>query len=85
VGKSPQRETINPSEALLDHRLKTPLSHFSPQRVKGFVEGFPRLRGVTRIINTLPKIGSQEKNGGEITIPECHESFATRQSVAIIA
>ena len=50
TGRHPQREILSPLEALHDHLLVTPPSHFSPQKGKGFVVGFIWVRGVTTAV-----------------------------------
>ena len=52
--KNPQREILSPLEASLDQLWITPPSHFSFQKVKGFVEGFTWLREKNKQLkNTL--------------------------------
>jgi hypothetical protein len=46
-------EILSPLEASLDHVWTTPPSHFTPQKVRGFVDGLTGLRNGTI---TLPKI-----------------------------
>jgi hypothetical protein len=40
TGRHPQREILSPLEASLDHLLITPPSHFTPQKVRGWVGRF---------------------------------------------
>jgi hypothetical protein len=49
TGRRPQREILSPLGASLDHPLMTQPSHFTPQKVKGFVVGFSWLREVSTI------------------------------------
>jgi hypothetical protein len=62
LGRHPQREILSPLEVSLDHLWATPPSHFTPQKVRGFVVGFTGLRGVvynpngSRTANSVKRI-----------------------------
>jgi hypothetical protein len=44
TARRPQREILSPLEASQDHLLVTPPSHFTPQKVRGFVVKFIKLQ-----------------------------------------
>jgi hypothetical protein len=55
-----QKENRSPLEASLDHLLKTPPSHFSPQKVRGWVGRFfvNEEKSTTRMVTALKILSS---------------------------